>query len=65
MAYQATHIVSEERRRAAVIGETLLGCLAPVDDDRFAGLLAALDHVPFALDSRLCGPAASDQIVGR
>ena len=65
MAYQATHSATEGRRRAAVIGESLLGCLAPVNDDTFRSLLAALDDVPVTLDSRRCGPATCNQAVGR
>ena len=65
MAYQATHSATEGRRRAAVIGESLLGCLAPVNDDTFRSLLAALDDVPGTLDSRHCSPADCNQPVGR
>jgi hypothetical protein len=65
MAYQATHSATEGRRRAAVIGESLLGCLAPVNDDTFRSLLAALGDVPVTLDSRHCSPADRNQAVGR
>ena len=65
MAYQATHSATEGRRRAAVIGESLLGCLAAVDDDTFHSLLAVLDDVPVTLASPRCSPADCNQPVGR